>query len=182
MQLEARSHERLGRLIERRRSRRRSRARAGGAASIDHQTVRPALGRARRRSDRRCPPSPARSGPSARTASSARTSRPAPSRPPRCTSSAPSADPIRRSTSDTMKSIGRSARCRSSSAPIGPVAVIVTRAPSELPMTLSLRFSSSAALTVSRTSSSRSHVPSRRRIRPLRRPSGKSSRWTDADR
>ena len=39
-----------------------------------------------------------------------------------------------------------------------PAAVIVTRAPSELPITLSLRLASSAAFTVSRTSSSRSHA------------------------
>ena len=47
--------------------------------------------------------------------------------------------------SETLKSIGKCARWASSSAPTGPVAVITTRAPSELPMTLALRCASSAA-------------------------------------
>ena len=49
-----------------------------------------------------------------------------------------------------------------------PVATIVTRAPSELPMTLSFRFCSRAAFTASRTSSSRSH--SARSPHPAGRP------------
>ena len=99
------------------------------------------------------------------------------------TSSAPSAAPTlsvdvrddeehRQLARDAARAARRSARC----------AVTTTRAPSELPMTLSLRFSSSAALTVSRTSSRR--VPASRRARDPRsgRPSGKSSRCTDAER
>ena len=63
-----------------------------------------------------------------------------------------------------MNSIGRSARCCSSSWPTPPCAVTTTWAVSELPITLSLRFCSSAAFTCSRTFSSAIPACRQRRV------------------
>src|SRR5687768_11522956 len=95
------------------------------------------------------------------------------------TVSAPSAVPRCRATSETLNSIGKCAWLASSSATTGPLAVRATRAPRAFPMTLSFRFSSSAALTVSRTASSRSQVASTSELAKWL-TEGKFSRCTDS--
>ena len=119
---------------------------------------------ARRRSGRRCP---AHSG-SVRTDGTNRQQRahftPGAFSTSTSTVSAPSVEPtVSRHVRDDEAASAARARCRSSSAADRPCAVMTTRAPSEVPMTLSLRFCSSAALTCSRTLQQR--VPRRRAAR-----------------
>ena len=85
-------------------------------------------------------------------------------------------------TSDVMNSVGRSSRCRCSSAARSPAARSSTLASSDLPTTFALRSLSISTFTASRTCISRCHRPAARRRAARRGRSGKSARCTESSR
>ena len=142
--------------------------RSGGSVS-GSPVMRPAIPRARPRSGRtgrRCRGS---TKSSRRSASTARTcSLPRGRRRSRAHPRLPRAW---RPTCDTMNNIGRSSGSDATGLPVAPLAVIVTRAPSELPMVFPWRADSSARFTSSRIAISRCQRATRSRSSRARSPS-----------